>query len=472
VVTCNNGLYIKLKKILYPDKMYKMASTNDEKNMTTNESVVNFTSSTVTHGFQDEVNDFTHKFILHSKVLNIILEDDGDLLYSPYLLKDITDIPLDVFEEKSFNSTAQLIHTINTCFKYDTDIYQQLLTHLIDKYIVNLIDIHVISKKLLYPIMEQVKSILGDGLYRYIFAGDFSSLMLKDIVLSVSLLSSCSKHITFTTPELYEAIAEVLTNTNLLPVLEYCKNKYNKEEELSLDFVAKYGNLGMMKYAHEKGCPWHVETTKWAANNGHLECLNYAHENGCPWNASTTVAAAKNGHLECLKYTHENGCPWDSNTTDRAVINGRLECLKYSHENGCPLNVYTTMYAAINGHLECLKYARENGCRWDESTTRWSAKNGHLECLKYAHENGCPWNESVIMWSAENGHLDCLKYAHENGCHWDGHTSSCAASNGHLECLKYIHENGCYWHVGTTRWASKNGHLECLKYAIDNGCPS
>ena len=47
------------------------------------------------------------------------------------------------------------------------------------------------------------------------------------------------------------------------------------------------------------------------ALNGNLELLEFLHENGCPWDEWTCFGAAKNGHLECLKYAHENGCPWN-----------------------------------------------------------------------------------------------------------------------------------------------------------------
>ena len=114
---------------------------------------------------------------------------------------------------------------------------------------------------------------------------------------------------------------------------------------------------------------------------------------------------ARNGNLELLQFLHEKGCPWDEWTCSTAAHFGHLECLKYAHENGCPWDKETCVYAAENGHLECLKYAHENGCPWDEKTCLNAARNGHLECLKYAHENGCPWNEETCSSAALKGHL-------------------------------------------------------------------
>jgi hypothetical protein len=56
--------------------------------------------------------------------------------------------------------------------------------------------------------------------------------------------------------------------------------------------------LDILKWAHEKGCPWNVLTCRGAAMEGHLEMLTWARENGCPWDEETCAYAAKNGHLE------------------------------------------------------------------------------------------------------------------------------------------------------------------------------
>jgi len=84
-----------------------------------------------------------------------------------------------------------------------------------------------------------------------------------------------------------------------------------------------------LKYAHEQGCPWNVNTCTMAAQSGHLECLKYAHDNGCPWDKGTCTMAAQSGHWECLKYAWENGCPWNQKACEYAAKSKNLECLEY-----------------------------------------------------------------------------------------------------------------------------------------------
>jgi hypothetical protein len=206
--------------------------------------------------------------------------------------------------------------------------------------------------------------------------------------------------------------------------------------------ASRIGSLDLLKFLHNKSCPWDENTCSSAAENGHLDCLKYAHKNGCrldgvSWNKISMIDISRNVH---------SSIPWNGKTCSSAAENGHLDCLKYAHENGCPLNKNTCSYAAKNGHLDCLKYAHENGSSWNEGSVfsqnacSSAAENGHLDCLKYARENGCPWNENTCSLAAENGHLDCLKYARENGCPWNENTCSPATKkkkvNNSLDCEK------------------------------------
>jgi hypothetical protein len=216
---------------------------------------------------------------------------------------------------------------------------------------------------------------------------------------------------------------------------------------------------------------WGFSLFRIAVQGGHLDCLRYAHEHGCPWSIDSCQFAAQYGHMNCLSYAHEHGCPWDTETCQYAALNGHLDCLRYAHEHGCSWSIDTCLYAALNGHLDCLRYAHENGCPWGTDICRYSAEYGHLDCLRYAHEHGCPWSIDSCLYAAKRGHLDCLRYAHENECPWDTASCRCTAQEGHLDCLRYAHEHGCPWSIDTCRYAAVNGHLDCLRYAYENGCP-
>ena len=129
-------------------------------------------------------------------------------------------------------------------------------------------------------------------------------------------------------------ICDFFTKSTLSWALEKCSEK---KERFCVE-MALSGNLVLLQYLHEKGCPWNEKTCSGAARIGHLECLKYLHEKGCPWNERTCWAAARGGHFDILKYLHEKGCPWNERTCWAAASGGHFDILKYLHENGCPWN--------------------------------------------------------------------------------------------------------------------------------------
>ena len=77
--------------------------------------------------------------------------------------------------------------------------------------------------------------------------------------------------------------------------------------------IGDFETTSTISWALEK-CSEEKERFCWRmAQNGNLELLQFLHENGCPWNERTCSEAARNDHFECLKYEHENGCPGSAN---------------------------------------------------------------------------------------------------------------------------------------------------------------
>jgi hypothetical protein len=101
--------------------------------------------------------------------------------------------------------------------------------------------------------------------------------------------------------------------------------------------VARMNKLEYLVWAREvKNCHWNSCTIDRAAEQGNLAMVKYCVENGCPMDAWTCTCAAGNGHLDVLKYLHENDCPWDSEACFEAHLNNHVDCLNYLIEQKCP----------------------------------------------------------------------------------------------------------------------------------------
>ena len=196
-----------------------------------------------------------------------------------------------------------------------------------------------------------------------------------------------------------------------IPLLEWFISHVGRLDRKTGYLVAAQGNLDVVKFAHEKKCPWDQYTCQNAADGGHLEVIKFLREKGCPWNEATCYHAAEGGHLHVLKWAHENGCPWNAETCRWGAWKGHLDVIKYAHDNGCPWNAGTCRDAAWGGHLHVLKYAHENGCPWDEDTCWSASRGGYLGVLKYARENGCEWHKwTCLRAAAEMGHFKVVEW--------------------------------------------------------------
>ena len=100
--------------------------------------------------------------------------------------------------------------------------------------------------------------------------------------------------------------------------LDIIKKMKFKHNALLCSLAACYGQLEILKWAHENGYNWDEQTMNVSAQ-GHLDCLKYAHENGCPWGEYTCLLAIV--HIDALRYARDKGCPWNNLTLLLEYIN-------------------------------------------------------------------------------------------------------------------------------------------------------
>ncbi|KAL4113574.1 hypothetical protein QTP88_017181 [Uroleucon formosanum] len=257
-------------------------------------------------------------------------------------------------------------------------------------------------------------------------------------------------------------------------------------------------NLKCLEYIHANGCPWSESTCYEAVISQNFECLKfvvengcpltenainqaavdnllflkYLHERGCPWSVETFARAASTGDLDCLKYLQANGCPWDVSTCTNAVKNQHFSCLEFVVNNGCPLNSpQPALEAASIGNLTILKYLHERGCPWIIETCTLAALRGDIEYLKHARAKGCPWNTRTLGTPLIYMYKVCSKLMKRIKCKWDN--SICSMAIGKYkqpECIEYLWRNGCPLRIGTCSAGSGDGRMDCLLFEPDHNC--
>ena len=119
------------------------------------------------------------------------------------------------------------------------------------------------------------------------------------------------------------------------------------------------GPLRVFQYCVAQGCPWlSPHTPELASLAGNVPVLTWAHEMGCPWDRRTCLRAACGttpSHLACLAYAHAHGCAWDERVFADAAATAPLKTLRYLFDEGCPYDESIAESAAAHGRLDVLE---------------------------------------------------------------------------------------------------------------------
>jgi len=270
-------------------------------------------------------------------------------------------------------------------------------------------------------------------------------------------------------------ISEVSSISTLQLAMEPCVKEYG--EEFFLGKVAELDDLTFLRWAREeKGLKWDKWVSSASAEQGNLEMLKYCFEHGCPLDDYTAICAAHNGHLRCLKFLIEDAkVDWYDQTACAAAEGGHLEILRYcASKKECRMtsNANVMIFAAFGGHIECLNYLHQIGVPWSEEVPIYASQAGKIEILERIHELGCPLNEDVCSEAALHGHLDLLKFLrNELKCPWDSGTPALASLRGHKEVLEWCFQNDAPICVHSAVNASRNGHIDCLQFLHEHHAP-
>ena len=141
---------------------------------------------------------------------------------------------------------------------------------------------------------------------------------------------------------------------------------------------------------------------------GNVPVLQWAHEMGCPWDRRTSLRAAcgtKLSHLACLAYAHAHGCAWDERVFADAAATAPPPNAPLPLRRGLPLRCESIAEcAAAHGRLDVLETFPSTAKSGGVAVTSAAASHGHLPCLKYAVETlRCDVDERALSQAAGVG---------------------------------------------------------------------
>jgi hypothetical protein len=125
--------------------------------------------------------------------------------------------------------------------------------------------------------------------------------------------------------------------------------------------AAQRGDLEMLRWLQEHGCPWRTHSILNEAASSSIELTAWVkRQPGVVCNEDTMNIAARKGLTAVCEYLHAEQCPWSALTCFYAAVHGRLSTLQWLHENGCPWNAADTCEAgAAGGSMEVIEYVMQ-----------------------------------------------------------------------------------------------------------------
>ncbi|KXZ47946.1 hypothetical protein GPECTOR_31g308 [Gonium pectorale] len=163
--------------------------------------------------------------------------------------------------------------------------------------------------------------------------------------------------------------------------------------------AAAGGHLAALQALHAAGCPVSpLDVACAAAEGGHLAAVAWAVE---AFGAAATLhtplfaSAALSGNVQMLAWLRERGCPWDEQAVTNAAEAGDGKALAWLAERGCPMPAQGEAYvrAARNGDLQTLACLRRLGCPWGSTGEVFGLcldARCPLAALRWLAAEGCP----------------------------------------------------------------------------------
>ncbi|GFR45447.1 hypothetical protein Agub_g6843 [Astrephomene gubernaculifera] len=105
-------------------------------------------------------------------------------------------------------------------------------------------------------------------------------------------------------------------------------------------------------------------------------------------------AAAKSGNMELMRWLRQRGCPWGPGAVHGAAAAGWVEGLEWLVEQGCPMPESGSPYkeAAADSDMATLRCLRRLGCPWGPHGKVFMNCIGQCEpsVLQFLLDEGCP----------------------------------------------------------------------------------
>lgn len=188
-------------------------------------------------------------------------------------------------------------------------------------------------------------------------------------------------------------------------------------------------SLAYFKFFFKKTTINPLDVAKYAAAQGQLEILNWAYEQGCPRHSDACDAAVKEGRLETLIWMIEHEWPTFC-LSGTAIKSSRLDILEWLDRGHEPWTEYTLTHAILRGELDIAvaihDRLKQRGMKECE-LSRQAAAVGRLDVLKWCRSRGYHDPKGEFLTAIRCRQLEVMEWLGDEL--WDKYFTSIVASN-------------------------------------------
>jgi len=207
-----------------------------------------------------------------------------------------------------------------------------------------------------------------------------------------------------------------------------CDDSYGDDIGALADYIAGHGTVEVMKWMGEvDGLVIGEETMQMAFSAGNVEMMKYLQEEGCPLCTIDYGMIEDNDNrwsIESIRYMRSIGAEW-GNISYQMGYSGTNEEIEWVIEHGYT-DIYIDMHLHIEGALEVQEYQPDN-LRMDAielmcnnfiiPTSAFSVALCHmrLDVMKLLHSKNCQWGfdphreDVIILHCIYDFEKDCVK---------------------------------------------------------------
>lgn len=192
-----------------------------------------------------------------------------------------------------------------------------------------------------------------------------------------------------------------------------------------------------------------------------MDLLIWLRERGFAFGEMVCTAAAARGDLPMLQFAREHGCPFDSDEVmAMAALNGHLNILEWGVQQGCELTEVLTGEAAAGGSIPVLEWLWARNSLWDFDLVHAFA-HGHYDIYRWLKARGFlvevnepdPDGRTCLHCAASDGQTQVVRLLLADGAHvnplMDGHILPVhlAVDQGHCEIVQLLVNAGAWLDV-------------------------